>query len=148
MGKTAKFDFTQDAQSIAWAVLNGVTSIQNLHAFRNRISGGARQADRIYPNTREALRLIGEERKKARDCKAFLDILRPLSQKYAAGETLTAILAPVLEGYRQMYLDKLGLALTHEQIIMLLITTDGVEQLDKYGYSVIGDFPTTTTTRH
>ncbi|CAD5473472.1 TPA: hypothetical protein ACM37C_003196 [Escherichia coli] len=148
MGKTAKFDFTQDAQSIAWAVLNGVTSIQNLHAFRNRVSGGARQADRVYPNTREALRLIGEERKKARDCKAFLDILRPLSQKYAAGETLTAILAPVLKGYRQMYLEKLGLDLTHEQIIMLLIATDGVEQLEKYGYSVIGDFPTATTTRH
>lgn len=37
MGKPAKFDYTQDAQSIAWAVLNGVTSIQNLHAFRNRV---------------------------------------------------------------------------------------------------------------
>lgn len=47
-----------------------------------------------------------------------------------------------------MYLEKLGLDLTHEQIIMLLVATDGVEQLEKYGYSVIGDFPTATTTRH
>lgn len=54
-------------------------------------------------------------------------------------------LKPVLEGYRQMYLDKLGLALTHEQIIMLLVATDGVEQLQKYGYSVIGEFPAAPT---
>lgn len=54
----------------------------------------------------------------------------------------------MLKGYRQMYLEKLGLDLTHEQIIMLLVATDGVEQLEKYGYSLIGDFPTATTTRH
>ena len=78
----------------------------------------------------------------------FKDLLRPFSQKYAAGETLTEILAPVLKGYRQMYLEKLGLDLTHEQIIMLLVATDGVEQLERYGYRVIGDFPTATTTRH
>ncbi|MCS5937885.1 hypothetical protein LNO10_12615 [Klebsiella variicola subsp. variicola] len=98
MGKPAKFDYTQDAQSIAWAVLNGVTSIQNLHAFRNRVPGGARQADRIYPETREALRLIGEERKKARDCKAFKDLLRPFSQKYAAGGNTDSDFSPRAEG--------------------------------------------------
>ncbi|ENZ8055574.1 TPA: hypothetical protein ACWSQU_002150 [Klebsiella pneumoniae] len=147
MAKPAKIDFaTENAQTIADAILNGVTNIQNLKAFRYRV--GTDKADKLYPQTREAMNLVNAERKKARDRQVFKDLLRPFSQKYAAGATIPEILAPVLKGYRQMYLEKLGLDLTHEQIIMLLVATTGVEQLEKYGYSVIGDFPTATTTRH
>lgn len=123
--------------------MNGVTSCQNLRAFRSR-AGGTAKADKLYPQTREAMLLINAEKKKARDRRAIKDLIRPFSQSYANGATLTEILSPVLKGYRQMYLDKLGLDLTHEQIIMLLIATDGVEQLEKSGYHVIGDFPTAT----
>ncbi|WMY75826.1 hypothetical protein RHD99_07765 [Buttiauxella selenatireducens] len=145
MAKPAKFNFElHDAQTIADAILNGVTSLQNLRAFRYRV-GTPKQADARYPETRAAMQIISAERKKTRDRKAFKTILKPLSNQYAAGSTLVEILKPVLEGYRQMYMEKLGLALTHEQIIMLLIATDGVEQLEKYGYSVIGEFPATTT---
>lgn len=146
MAKPALLDFTSaTATEIAWAVLNGVTSYQNLRAFRSR-AGGTAKADKLYPQTREAMLLINAEKKKARDRRAIKDLIRAFSKSYAKGATLTEILAPVLKGYRQMYLDKLGLDLTHEQIIMLIVATDGVEQLEKSGYCVIGDFSTTTTT--
>ncbi|HCI5737648.1 hypothetical protein [Phytobacter diazotrophicus] len=144
MAKPALLDFSSaTATEIVWAVMNGVTSYQNLRAFRSR-AGGTAKADKLYPQTREAMLLINAEKKKARDRRAIKDLIRPFSQSYANGATLTEILSPVLKGYRQMYLDKLGLDLTHEQIIMLLIATDGVEQLEKSGYHVIGDFPTAT----
>ena len=141
MAKPAKIDFaTENAQTIADAILNGVTNIQNLKAFRYRV--GTDKADKLYPQTREAMNLVNAERKKARDRQVFKDLLRPFSQKYAAGATLTQSLSPVLEGYRQMFLDKLGLDLRPEQIIMMIVATDGVEKLQKAGYPLIGDFPT------
>lgn len=144
LGKPAHFDFTTaNATEIAWAVLNGVTSYQNLKQFRSRV-GGTAAADKRYPQTREAMQIITAEKKKARDRRAIKDLLRPFSQSYANGATLTEILAPVLKGYRQMYLEKLGLDLTHEQIIMMIVALDGVEHLEKCGYPVIGDFPTAT----
>lgn len=144
MAKPALLDFSSStATEIVWAVMNGVTSYQNLRAFRSRV-GGTAKADKLYPQTREAMQIINAEKKKARDRRVIKDLLRPFSQSSASGATLTEILTPVLKGYRQMYLDKLGLDLTHEQIIMLLIATDGVEQLEKSGYHVIGDFPTAT----
>ena len=91
------------------------------------------------------MQIITAEKNKSRDRRAIKDLLRPFSQSYANGATLTEILSPVLKGYRQMYLEKLGLDLTHEQIIMLIVATDGVEQLEKSGYRVIGDFSTATT---
>lgn len=144
MAKPALLDFSSSTSTeIVWAVMNGVTSYQNLRAFRSRV-GGTAKADKLYPQTREAMQIINAEKKKARDRRVIKDLLRPFSQSSASGATLTEILTPVLKGYRQMYLDKLGLDLTHEQIIMLLIATDGVEQLEKSGYHVIGDFPTAT----
>ncbi len=145
MAKPALLDFSSaTATEIAWAVLNGVTSYQNLRAFRSR-AGGTAKADKLYPQTREAMQIITAEKNKARDRRAIKDLLRPFSQSSANGATLTEILAPVLKGYRQMYLEKLGLDLTHEQIIMLVVATDGVKQLEKSGYHVIGGFPPATT---
>lgn len=145
MAKPALLDFSSaTATEIAWAVLNGVTSYQNLKMFRSR-AGGTAAADKLYPQTRAAMQIITAEKKKARDRRAIKDLIRPFSQSYANGATLTEILAPVLKGYRQMYLDKLGLDLTHEQIIMMIVALDGVEHLEKCGYPVIGEFPTATT---
>lgn len=144
IGKPALLDFSAaNGTEIAWAVLNDVTSYQNLKAFRSR-AGGTAKADKLYPQTREAMQIITAEKKKARDRRAIKDLIRPFSQSYANGATLTDILAPVLKGYRQMYLEKLGLDLTLEQITMLIVSTYGVEQLEKSGYPVIGEFPTTT----
>ena len=145
IGKPDLLDFTTaNATEIAWAVLNGVTSYQNLKQFRSR-AGGTAAADKRYPQTREAMQIITAEKKKARDRRAVKDLIRPFSQSYANGATLTEILAPVLKGYRQMYLDKLGLDLTFEQIIVMIVALDGVDHLEKCGYRVIGDFPTATT---
>ncbi|MCV5803751.1 hypothetical protein OFN34_33640, partial [Escherichia coli] len=76
--------------------------------------------------------------------RAFKTILKPLSKQRAAGMELTDILRPILEGHRQLYLDKLGLSLTHEQIIMLLVAVSGAEELEAYGYPLAGEFPTAT----
>ena len=66
MAKPAKIDFaTENAQTIADAILNGVTNIQNLKAFRYRV--GTDKADKLYPQTREAMNLVNAERRKARD---------------------------------------------------------------------------------
>ena len=63
---------------------------------------------------------------------------------------MTEILAPVLQSYRRLYREKLNLQLTPEQVIMFLVATHGVENLEQHGYSVVGDFPTavTPTTTH
>lgn len=143
MTKPALFPFEKahTADEIVAAIDAKITTTQNLHAFRTRV-GGAKKADRLYPATREALNIIKKLRQESRDRKAFKDLLRPFSQKFAEGATLTQILSPVLEGYRQMFLDKLGLDLRPEQIIMMIVATDGVEKLQKAGYPLIGDFPT------
>ncbi len=145
MTKSAHFNFaTATASEIVSAIDSKKTTTINLHTFRTR-AGGAAKADKIYPHTRDALNILKRLRQQARNSRPFKTILKPLSNQFAAGATLVECLKPVLEGYRQMYLDKLGLALTHEQIIMLLVATDGVEQLQKYGYSVIGEFPAAPT---
>ena len=66
-------------------------------------------------------------------------------KRQADGQSLTEILAPVLQGYRRLYREKLNLDMTPEQVIMFLVATDGVENLEQHGYSVAGDFLTATT---
>lgn len=51
----------------------------------------------------------------------------------------------MLQGYRRLYREKLNLDMTPEQVIMFLVATDGVENLEQHGYSVAGDFLTATT---
>ena len=90
------------------------------------------------------MQILKQERKKAKQARAFKTVLKPLSEKYAEGYSLTEILAPVLQGYRTLYREKLNLDLTPEQVILLLIATDGVERLESYGYTCAGEFPTAT----
>ncbi|EPA1720224.1 hypothetical protein ACQ000_000650 [Klebsiella pneumoniae] len=58
---------------------------------------------------------------------------------------MTEILNPVLQSYRRLYREKLNLDMTPEQVIMFLVATHGVENLEQHGYSVAGDFLTVTT---
>ncbi|HBZ8802622.1 TPA: hypothetical protein MNH47_004596 [Klebsiella pneumoniae] len=55
---------------------------------------------------------------------------------------ITPTIAKVI---RRLYREKLNLDMTPEQVIMFLVATDGVENLEQHGYSVAGDFLTATT---
>lgn len=139
MAKQFKFDFTTaTGEQIADAILNGVTTYSNLKAFRHRV-GGTKKADAHYPNTRIAMNILSEEKLKARQRKALQTVIEPLSRRRASGEELTEILSPVLEGYKQYYIKKLDLPLTHEQVLLLLLANDARINLEKYTDKPVGE---------
>ncbi|HDX5343359.1 TPA: hypothetical protein ROI66_002249 [Citrobacter sedlakii] len=142
--KSQRLDLTtMTGEEIAQLILFGKYTKSALWAFISR-NGGASAVHARYPQIAVCLHILKEERKKAKQARAVTTILKPLSNKYAEGNSLTQILNPVLQGYRELYRDKLNLDLTPEQVILFLIATDGVERLESYGYSCAGDFPTTT----
>ncbi|WP_320710166.1 hypothetical protein [Enterobacter asburiae] len=142
--KSQRLDLTtMTGEQIADLILNGKYTKSALWAFISR-NGGADAVHAKYPQIAVCLQILKQERKKAKQARAFKTVITPLSKQRAAGMELTEILHPILEGHRQLYLDKLGLALTLEQVIMLLVAVHGTEALESYGYPIIGDFPVTT----
>ena len=142
--KSQRLDLTtMTGEQIADLILNGKYTKSALWAFISR-HGGADAAHAKYPQIAACLQILKQERKKAKQARSFRTLLKPLSNQRAAGMELTDILRPVLEGHRQLYLDKLNLALTLEQIIMLLVAVNGTGALESYGYPLIGEFPVTT----
>ena len=134
---------TRSGEQIADAILYGTYTKTALWSFISR-AGGADAAHAKYPQLAVALHILKQERKKAKSARAVKTILKPLSRQYADGQSLTEILAPVLQTYRRLYREKLNLDLTPEMVILFLIATDGVENLENYGYALAGDFPTAT----
>lgn len=132
---------TMSGEQIADAILYGTYTKTALWSFISR-SGGADAAHAKFPQLAVALHILKQERKKAKSARAVKTILKPLSRQYADGQSLTEILAPVLQTYRRLYREKLNLDLTPEAVILFLIATDGVENLENYGYAITGDFPT------
>ncbi|MEM5357969.1 hypothetical protein [Enterobacter kobei] len=142
--KSQRFDLTtMTGEEIAQLILFGKYTKAALWAFIRR-HGGASAVHAKYPQIAVCLQILKQERKKAKQARAFKTVITPLSKQRAAGMELTEILHPILEGHRHLYLDKLGLALTLEQVIMLLVAVHGTEALESYGYPIIGDFPVTT----
>ncbi|HDQ5284794.1 TPA: hypothetical protein QA377_003251 [Raoultella ornithinolytica] len=132
---------TMSGEQIADAILYGTYTKTALWSFISR-SGGADAAHAKFPQLAVALHILKQERKKAKSARAVKTILKPLSRQYADGQSLTEILNPVLQTYRRLYREKLNLDMTSEQVILFLIATDGVENLENYGYAITGDFPT------
>ncbi|MEB8079675.1 hypothetical protein NGI08_12815 [Klebsiella michiganensis] len=142
--KSQRLDLTTMAgEQIADLILNGKYTKSALWAFISR-NGGADAVHARFPQIAVCLHILKQERKKAKHARAVKSVLKPLSNKYAEGNSLTQILNPVLQGYRELYREKLNLDLTPEQVILLLIATDGVERLESYGFPLIGEFPTAT----
>ena len=108
-------------------------------------SGGADAAHAKYPQLAVALHILKQERKKAKSARAVKAILKPLSRQFADGQSLTEILAPVLQGYRRLYRERFNLEMTPEAVILFLVATHGVENLEQHGYNVARDFLTATT---
>ncbi|MVT03764.1 hypothetical protein CD006_14180 [Enterobacter sp. 10-1] len=132
---------TMTGEQIADAIMYGTYTKTALWSFISR-SGGADAAHAKYPQLAVALHILKQEKKKAKSARAIKAILKPLSRQFADGQSLTEILAPVLQTYRRLYREKLNLDVTLEQVILFLIATDGVENLENYGYAITGDFPT------
>lgn len=140
--KSQRLDLTtMTGEQIADLILNGKYTKSALWAFISR-NGGADAVHARFPQIAVCLHILKQERKKAKQARAFKTILKPLSNQRAAGMQLTEILRPILEGHRQLYLNKFNLALTHEQIIMLLVAVSDAEELEAYGYPLAGEFPT------
>ncbi|HIE9147325.1 hypothetical protein QU889_17645 [Klebsiella variicola] len=131
-------------EQIADAILYGTYTKTALWSFISR-SGGAAAAHAKYPQLAVALHILKQEKKNAKSARAVKAILKPLSRQFADGQSLTEILAPVLQGWRCLYREKLNLDMTPEQVIMFLVATHGVENLEQHGYSVVGVFPTAAT---
>lgn len=135
---------TMNGEQIADLILNGKYTKPALWAFISR-NGGANAAHAKYPQLAVALHILKQERKKVKSARAVKTILKPLSRQFADGQSLTEILAPVLQSYRRLYREKLNLDMTPAQVIMFLVATHGVENLEQHGYCVAGDFPTAVT---
>ena len=125
---------TMTGEQIADVILYGTYTKTALWSFISR-NGGADAAHAKYPQLAVALHILKREKKKAKSARAVKAILKPLSRQYADGQSLTEILAPVLQGYRSLYREKFNLDMTPEQVIMFLVATHGVETLENYGYS-------------
>lgn len=139
--KSQRLDLTSmKGEEIAQLILNGKYTKSALWAFISR-NGGADAVHARFPQIAVCLSILKQERKKAKHARAVKTVLKPLSNQRAAGMELTEILHPILEGHRQLYLSKLNLALTHEQIIMLLVAVNGAEELEAFGFPQIGEFP-------
>ncbi|ENZ8031227.1 hypothetical protein ACHAIO_003332 [Klebsiella pneumoniae] len=125
---------TMTGEQIADVILYGTYTKTALWSFISR-NGGADAAHAKYPQLAVALHILKREKKKAKSVRAVKAILKPLSRQYADGQSLTEILAPVLQGYRRLYREKFNLNMTPEQVILFLVATHGVETLENYGYS-------------
>ncbi|WP_159214506.1 hypothetical protein [Klebsiella pneumoniae] len=133
---------TMTGEQIADAILYGTYTKTALWSFISR-SGGADAAHAKHPQLAVALHILKrEKKKKAKSARAVKAILKPLSRQFADGQSMTEILAPVLQGYRRLYREKINLDMTPEQVILFMVATHGVENLEQHGYSVAGDFPT------
>lgn len=142
--KNKRLDLTTlTGEQIADLILNGKYTKAALWAYISR-NGGAAAVHARFPQIAVCLHILKQERKKSKQARAVKAVLKPLSNQRAAGMELTEILRPILEGHRQLYLNKFNLALTHEQIIMLLVAGKGAEELEVYGYPLAGEFPTAT----
>lgn len=126
---------TMTGEQIADAILYGTYTKTALWSFISR-NGGASAAHAKYPQLAVALHILKREKKKAKSARAVKAILKPLSRQYADGQSMTEILAPVLQGYRRLYRERFNLDMTPEQVILFMVATHGVETLENYGYSV------------
>jgi hypothetical protein len=120
---------TMTGEQIADAILYGTYTKTALWSFISR-NGGADAAREVPATGRCTSYPETGTKKKAKSARAVKAILKPLSRQYADGQSLTEILAPVLQGYRRLYREKFNLDMTPEQVIMFLVATHGVETLE------------------
>ena len=130
MGKPALLDFASaTANEIVEAIDAGITTAQNLHAFRSRM-GGATKSDKLYPETRKALNILKRLKSQNRGAKNIKKILAPYNAELAKGRDVLDIIQPVLTAWRLFYA-KQGIGLINHQVLLLKMVeaADALEKL-------------------
>ncbi|EKQ6536110.1 TPA: hypothetical protein RQP16_002332 [Klebsiella michiganensis] len=130
MGKPALLDFASaTANEIVEAIDAGITTAQNLHAFRSRM-GGATKSDKLYPETRKALNILKRLKSQNRGAKNIKKILSPYNAELAKGRDVLDIIQPVLTAWRLFYA-KQGIGLMNDQVLLLKMVeaADALEKL-------------------
>lgn len=136
MAKKQVLDFTSvDASTIVDCIMNNVITVQALHSFRNRCPGGAAGADKLYPHTKEAIRLLKQRKKMAKDFQILKDLLKPYNAELAKGRNVLDIIQPIITAWRLYYADK-GLGLMDSQILLLLAIQSGDEYEELTGKAI------------
>lgn len=129
LGKPALLDFTSaTANEIVEAIDAGITTAQNLHAFRTRM-GGAAKADKNYPETRKALNILKRLKSQNRGAKNIKKILAPYNAELAKERDVLDIIQPVLTAWRLFYA-KQGCGLLNDQILILKMV-ESASELEK-----------------
>lgn len=126
MGKPALLDFASaTANEIVEAIDAGITTAQNLHAFRSRM-GGATKSDKLYPETRKALNILKRLKSQNRGAKNIKKILSPYNAELAKGRDVLDIIQPVLTAWRLFYARQ-GVGLLNDQVLLLKMVEAAVE---------------------
>ena len=141
MAKPAHLDFTSaTANEIVEAIDAGITTAQNLHAFRSRM-GGAAKADKHYPETRQALNILKRLKSQNRGAKNIKKILSPYNAELAKQRDVLDIIQPVLTAWRLFYA-KQGIGLRNDQVLLLKMV-EAAGELEKLTGEPVPDMATT-----
>ncbi|EOY8032652.1 hypothetical protein ACQEL9_004405 [Raoultella planticola] len=140
MAKPALLDFTSaTANEIVEAIDAGITTAQNLHAFRTRM-GGAAKSDKLYPETRQALNILKRLNSQNRGAQTIKKILAPYNAELAKGRDVLDIIHPVLTAWRLFYARQ-GIGLMNDQVLLLKII-ESAGELEKLTGETVSDMVT------
>lgn len=128
--RTAAIDFqVATAEEIYTALVHKITTTSALYSFQNRVGTNKR-------NTRKALEMLRqyklEQKQNSRHRQAIKTILKPVNPRIRNGEDITDIFSDVINGWICLYRDKIGIALSDQQVLALILS-ESREELKKYG---------------
>lgn len=130
MSRQSAFEFrTATAEQIVEAVLTRQTTYDALIAFRQRI--GTRKADKVYPQTRDALNLMREHRAQIKRKRLITDTLAPFNERLADGADVLDIIQPMVDDWKEFFFNREGVGLMDDQalIMAMLLSADYLNQL-------------------
>ncbi|MEX3018337.1 hypothetical protein AB4K05_01880 [Kluyvera sp. STS39-E] len=128
--RTAAIDFqVATAEEIFNALVHKITTTSALYSFQNRVGTNKR-------NTKKALEMLRqyklEQKRNARHQRAIMTVLKPVNPRIRNGENITDIFSDVINGYICLYRDRVGIALSEQQVLALILS-ESREDLKSYG---------------
>lgn len=135
--KKANFSFaTATAAEIVSAIDSKITTTTNLHTFRTR-AGGAAKADKLHPQTREALNIIKRLKQQARAARTIREVLSPYNGELAKGRQVLDLIKPIIGAWKEFYFSK-GIGLTDDQVLLLIAIQSAGELEELTGQVIPG----------
>lgn len=130
MSRIAKLDFrTATADQIVDAINNKITTYGALVGFRQRVT--AQVADRLYPQTREALFALRKIKQRAKRSRLIRETLRPFNEQLSAGADVLDLMQPVINDWKEYFFthEDTGLMDKQAAIMAMLMSADYLRQL-------------------